>query len=215
MTGRVEQRVDFAAMDAPIERWRAPDVRGGVKSPSQQEATLSAERLAEIEAEARAAGYRRGYEEGQRKGLAQRDAEAAQLRRLLDAIVPQVAVLDDELLDQLAELLQVAIRQFVRRELSLQPGEIVRVIRESLGALPSADSRITLVLHPDDAALVREVLHTDLLEQPWRIVEDLTVARGGVRLATDVSSVDASLESRLGTLIARLLGDERDGGAGD
>ncbi len=213
-TGRSEHREDTGGVDAPIQRWRAPDVTGGLKGPRQRESALSAERLAEIEAEARAAGYRSGYAEGERKGLAQRAAEAARLRGLLDAIAPQIPVLDEELLLELAGVLQAAIRHFVRRELTMQPGEIVRVIREALGALPVGGSRVRLMLHPEDATLVREVLHTDLLEQPWQIVEDLTMTRGGVRLATDVSSVDASLESRLGALIARLLGDDREGESG-
>jgi len=205
--------MDFSVgANAAVRRWQAPVVRQS--GAEQRDRRDAAERLAEIETEAREAGYRRGFAAGEQQGLAQRAAEAGRLAALLDGLTPQVGVLDDQLLAQLGALVVVAVRQFVRRELSLQPGEVVRVIREAIATLPAAESRVTLHLHPDDAALVKDALHPELPERPWRVVEDLTLSRGGVRLETDTSRVDATVETRLNALIARLLGDER-GTAGD
>jgi flagellar assembly protein FliH len=209
MNGGAGFREGLLSGGAAVQRWHAPAVSAGGGGQSGSEPALSAERLAEIEADARAAGYRRGYEEGERKGLAQRAAEAARLHAVLEALAPQTVLLDERLADEIAAVVRVAIRQFVRRELTLQSGEVVRVIREALDALPSVSGGVTVALHPEDAALVREVLHADVQEQPWRIVEDLALARGGARLETETSAVDASVETRLGALVARLLGDAR------
>ena len=194
-----------------IERWRAPLMNASGTTQTMP-GMLTAERIAAIETQAREEGFRQGLDEGRAAGCAERNREAAALRALLDACTPQTRVLDDQLIEQLSTVVLVSIRQFVRRELGTQPGEVVRVIREAVAVLPASESRITLRLHPDDAALVKSALHPELLERPWRMIEDVTLSRGGVRIETETSTVDASVEHRLGTLIARLVGDNRVGG---
>jgi flagellar assembly protein FliH len=195
-----------------IERWRAPRMNAADATRTVPR-MLTAERIAAIESQAREEGFRQGLDEGRAAGRAERSREAAALRELLDSCTPQTRVLDDQLIEQLSTVVLVSIRQFVRRELGTQPGEVVRIIREAIAVLPASESRITLRLHPDDAALVKDALHPELLERPWRILEELTLSRGGVRIETETSTIDASVEHRLGTLVARLLGDNRGGGA--
>src|SRR5690606_15562146 len=85
----------------------------------------------------------------------------------------------------------------------------VRVVREALHALPGAESSVRVHLNPDDIALVRDALAPDALERPIKLVEDVTMTRGGARLETDSSVVDASVEARMGAIAARILGGER------
>jgi flagellar assembly protein FliH len=118
-------------------------------------------------------------------------------------------VLDAPVLEQLADLVVIITRQFVRRELSRAPGEIVRVVREGLAALPVSGMRIRVHLHPEDVRLVAEALPPESLERSLVLVEDLTVSRGGARLETEVSQIDASVESRLAAIAAEIFGDER------
>jgi flagellar assembly protein FliH len=203
--------------EAQVRRWQAPPVADGARAPARGSGAdggaLTAERLAAIEALARqqglAQGRAEGLQAGHREGVAERHEQAERLRVLLDTLTPQLAVLDDGLLTQLADLVAVAVRQFVRRELTLQPGEVVRVLRECLAALPASDARVRVHLHPADAELVREALQVDQFERPWSIVEDLNLQRGGCRLDTETSTVDATVETRLNVLLARLLGDAR------
>jgi flagellar assembly protein FliH len=202
--------VESGAAATAFERWQAPRVAertGAGAGPIPR--MLTAERIAEIEAQARQDGFRQGLEEGRAAGVEERQRAAGALLELIDSCVPQIRLLDEALIGQLSMVVLATMRQFVRRELATQPGEVVRVIREAVAVLPASESRITLHLHPQDAALVREVLHPELLERPWRIVEDVTRARGGVRIETETSTVDATLEHRLNALVTRLLGDER------
>jgi flagellar assembly protein FliH len=46
-------------------------------------------------------------------------------------------------------------------------------------------------------------------EQSWQIVEDPAMTRGGCRVRSEQSRVDASVEARLNAVIANVLGDER------
>ena len=43
----------------------------------------------------------------------------------------------------------------------------------------------------------------------WRIVEDPVLTRGGCRVESESSQIDARLETRIGAVVSRLLGGER------
>lgn len=210
--------------DAAVRRWQAPEVHSGRSPKPASEAgekLLTADRLAAIEEQARSEGHRLGLEEGRRAGLdasrAEMQKKTAQLDALMESITPQLRVFDDVLLAQVSELVLAVARQFVRRELRSQPGEVVRVVRDALSALPASEARVRVYLNPEDAAVVRDALSPDSTERPLQILEDITLSQGGARLETESSVVDASLETRLNTIAARMLGDERrsTGEAGD
>lgn len=202
--------------DTPtVRRWNAPSLGAGA-NPERGPGLLTAEGLAQIEEQAREEGYRRGMEEGRQAGERAGEKEVRKVAQRLEAVVralhPCAGVLDDALMQQLEDLVIAVSRQFVRRELAREPGEVVRVVREALAVLPVSDAEIRLQLHPDDAKLVRDALPVDAMERRLRVIEDVTLTRGGARVHTDVSSVDATVERRLNAVAARLFGDERTAG---
>jgi len=151
-------------------------------------------------------GYRQGYEEGRvnAASLAQR------LQALIDCLSEPLAQVDDQVEQELLALAIAVAKQLVRRELKTEPGEIIAVVREAMAILPSGARKIGLHLHPDDAELIRSTLALDELGPRWKIVEDPLLTRGGCRVTTDTSHIDATVEKRLASVIARLLGGERD-----
>lgn len=185
----------------------------------EQNQLMTAERLEEIERQACEEGLSRGHDEGFARGHAEgleageraiRD-RVAQLERLFDAMAQPLADLDERVEGELVTLALTVAKQLLRRELKSDPGQVVAVVREAIGALPSAEGRIHVHLHPEDAGLVREALHLDDMERPWRIVEEPSMSRGGVRIVTPTSRIDASLEARLNAVIASVWGGEREG----
>lgn len=220
-----EVRVRSGDRDDGVERWQAPPLdtaerarpaaaRGDrVREPAEPEQNApgppTLERIEAIKREARAEGLRLGEAEGRRTGAAAVRAEAERLRQVLDSLSPAVQDLDRELERELVALATAIARQLVRRELRTEPGQIVAAVREALAVLPSSDRRIRAHLHPEDARIVREALHLSELEQPWQIVEDPTLSRGGALLETTSSRVDATVESRLNAVIAAMWGGER------
>ncbi len=192
--------------DADVVRlWEAPRHHGGRSS-----GPLTAERLAAIEEQGHAEGFARGLEEGRQQGEREVAEQARRLGALFTEIAPATALVDELFLGQVGELVLAIARQFVRRELAREPGEIVRVVREALSALPVAATTTRISLHPEDAARVNERLKPEGFTQAIRIVEDLGMSRGGARVETDVSVVDASVEARFGAIAASILGDERE-----
>ena len=70
--------------------------------------------------------------------------------------------------------------------------------------------KITLHLHPEDASLVRSALALDEMSPAWEIIEEPLVTRGGCKVDTETSRIDATIENRLAQIIANVLGDQRE-----
>ena len=162
-------------------------------------------------------GYEQGREEGQRyghqealeEGRKQIAERLALLEQLMHGLERPFERLDDAVEQQLVTLVISMVRQLIRREVKLDPGQIIGVVREALGILPISSRNIRVVLHPEDAELVREAYVLGEHDQKWQITEDPVIQRGGCRIHTDTSQIDATLDSRLSSLIAPLLAGER------
>lgn len=197
-----------------LRRWEAPKV--GAEAPgrapqSRDAGLLTAERIEQIEAQAREEGFAAGHAEGLAAGREEMQRRAHALERLMGSLAAPLEQIDAEVEQELVALAVALARQLVRRELKTDPGQIVAVVREALAVLPSGARSIELRMHPEDAALVREVMHVSDEERRWRIVEDPVLSRGGCKVSTETTQVDASVESRMNAVIAQVLGGDRDG----
>jgi flagellar assembly protein FliH len=169
-----------------------------------------------IEREAWDKGFGAGREAGitaaRREQQTQLDQAAQRVQRLgeiLDYMARPITELDEEVQRQLALLAVAIARQLVRRELKTNPDEVVAVVRETIALLPMSAREVRVHLHPEDAKLVRERLSEVSAERLWSIAEDPLLSRGGCRVTSENSSVDAQLDKRLGAAVVAMLGDER------
>lgn len=206
-------RVIPVAQAQAARAWSPPEVQGAtlpVRFPTAQELD-ALQRAAHDEgyATGRAEGLARGLTEGRERGRAEVDDVARRLRALLNLLEQPTAALDAEVEHSLVELATLIARHIVRRELRSNPGEVVAVVREAVGQLPLATRHVRLHLNPEDADLVRNALALEHVEDSWHIEPDPLIARGGCRVETATSCIDASVEARLNAVIARMLGGER------
>jgi flagellar assembly protein FliH len=158
----------------------------------------------------------RGYEAGLAKAQAESqitlnalNARVAQLDSILQLLGQPLAQLDGDVEKELLHLTLAVGKQLARRELRVDPTQVIGIIRESLSQLPAAAREIRVHLHPEDAATVRERLAEPTQERAWTIVEDPTLSRGGCMVRTENSQIDARLDSRINAVIANALGEER------
>lgn len=157
------------------------------------------------EAEGFRQGYARGHAQGREHAMAEVQAEAGQLRALALALPDALRGAEKEVsADLLALALDIA-RQVVGQALALNTDAILPVVRELLQAEPALSGTPQLVLHPDDAALVRQHLAEDLHAAGWRIRTDAGCQRGGCRVLAASGELDASLPSRWERVTAALV----------
>ena len=211
------------AAGATIQRWSLPPVEGPIVG-RRRTVDPAAEEKARAEQQANhARGYEAGYEAGHRAGMAAAQAEMQpriaaldeRIRRLdsiLQFLAHPLEELDATVERELVQLVLAVGKQLARRELTIDPAQIIAIIRESLARLPASARDVRVHLHPEDAAVVRERLASPASERSWSIVEDPTLSRGGCVVRTETSQIDARLESRVAAVIGSVLGEERSSG---
>jgi len=191
---------------AECQPWHLPEVQspgGGGNKP------MTARQLEEIQERARAEGFEQGLKEGREAGQQEFLVRIQMLEKMLGGLERPFEELDNCVEQQLAQLAMLVARQLVRRELATEPEQVIAVVREALAALPVAARDVRLALHPEDVALIRQALSMQETDQTMQIVEDPVQSRGGCRVYTDVSQIDATVESRLNAVIAKVLGGQR------
>lgn len=208
-------QLDFPASghEIVVQPWSAPAIgtgAGAARLPRKPQDMQGGERRVWQEAEAagRAAGLeaaRVDIEARQQK----LDNTARRMESALQALSRPLAQLDDTLHEQIAVLATALARALLRRELRTDPAQIIGMVRDTVALMPAATRGVRVLLHPDDAALVRERLNVAGPEQAWSIVDDPALARGDCRVHTDYAQIDARLDTRLNEALVLLLGEER------
>lgn len=185
--------------------WDVPAIDGG-----DGKGYMTAAKLEALQNEAYDEGFSRGLEDGRQQALDDMRRRCERLDQLMNALHEPFERMDDEIAQQVVELSMSVARQLFRREMHIEPSHVIGVVREALQLLPSAHRNVQVHLHPDDAALVRESLTLSESEPAWKIVEEPLITRGGCRVTTENSQIDATAESRLKAVIASIVGDERE-----
>lgn len=199
--------------DELVEKWRAPvmeaDPSRVLRHREQEEASMPTAQDVEQ-------WRKQAEEEGYQQGLIRARQEAEDLQRrllqLIEFFEHPLQSLNEDIEHQLSQLAVTLAQQLVRRELKIDPGEIIGLIRDSVKLLPGNTRNISILLHPEDARLVRAALSLDSNdeEHTWKLVEDPMITRGGCEISAPPSSINATLENRLSELAAAVLGGDRE-----
>ncbi len=172
--------------EAGWESWVLPEVQGGGAAGGGEDVhrLLTARQLEQIQKQAYEEGFAQGRREGMEAGRVEIQSRSDYLEQIMRSLDTPLKTLDRQVEQQLAALSMAVARHLVRRELKTDPGQVVAVVREAMAV--------------GDA------------EPGWQITPDPVIARGGCRVTSDTSQVDATVETRLNEIIAAVLGGERD-----
>jgi flagellar assembly protein FliH len=178
------------------QRWEAPNFEANSLRAGDV-ALPTASQIEEIQRQAREEGFKRGYIEGVQKA-------ARENQRLSDLMGLIELQMDEQVAQELLDLSLDIARQMLHQALKVNPELMLGVVREAIASLPHFNQGAHLVLHPDDAILVRERMGEQLTHSGWKIFEDTRIERGGARIETTNSQIDASLEVRWKRVVAAL-----------
>jgi flagellar assembly protein FliH len=153
-------------------------------------------------------GYEDGYSIGMEAGMRDAGQRIAHLDEILESLARPFADLDDSVASQLAVLVKSVAEQIVRREISIDPTHIVDIVREGLQAMPVAQTEVTIVVNPEDASLIEAQLADASVGRSWHLKIDGNQPRGGCALLSDLSQIDAQIETRLQRLLSGMIDAE-------
>ncbi|MCK4742494.1 MAG: flagellar assembly protein FliH [Sulfuriflexus sp.] len=192
--------------------WQPPSVQVPTAkeiSDQEQQRLITADSIEVLQKQAYEEGYSQGFEKGVQDGAALVKERIQRLDTIVNFLQKPLADIDESVTEQLTQLSISIAKMLIRRELKTDPGQVVAVVKETVSALPAGMQNICVLMNPEDAELLRETMSLAEGESPWKIIEDPLLSRGGCKVTTDYSEVDASVEARLTAIIARMFGGER------
>ena len=214
----ITEQADVISSDeisAAYQKWEAP--RMVSVTDVDEQSMLTVQDIEKLHKQAEQEGYKEGVEKGQKEGYQAGLKTAKQeiqtqvnfLQQIITTLNTPLADLDQDVENDLIALVMTMTRQLVRRELKAQPEHVIGAVRAAMAVLPIGDRKLKLFLHPADVELVKTGLSIEADNTSWQWVEDPLLTRGGVRIETDDTTVDATVEARLASVINKLLGEER------
>jgi len=197
------------------QRWELPNFGTAGQevgaSPVRQKNTArgivlpTAVELEEIQRQAHDEGYQAGNEAGYQAGFQAGNEEGTQrIAALLTAMEQALQQADQDIAQDLLNLSLEVARQMVQQALKTNPEILLNTIRAAISSLPHLNHGAHLVVHPDDATMLRASMGEKLDHTGWKIFEDALIARGGVRVETAHSQIDATLENRWQRIVAAI-----------
>ncbi|WP_369975247.1 FliH/SctL family protein [Xanthomonas bundabergensis] len=205
-------------MSGNVVRWLAPELNA-VPLPVQQDEELlpeepvlrppSLEDIQAIEAAAQHEGFERGHAEGLAQGQAEIRRLTAQIEGILDNFSRPLARLENEVVGALGELAVRIAGSLVGRAYEADPALLAELVGEALDAVGGARREVEVRLHPDDIAALTPLLAS--MADGTRLVPDLTLSRGDLRVHAEAVRIDGTLEARLRAALETVM---RKSGAG-
>ena len=183
------------------QRWELNDfdqaaVRQDVQLPT-------ADQIQRIQQQA----YQEGFAAGMKDGRAESQAVSQRMHTMMLDLHRAMSQFEQSMAQEIMDLALDIARQMVRSALEADPVLVLAVVREAIESLPQTYQHTSLALHPEDALLVREMLAHDYPGEVWRIVEDAQMERGGCRVETGSTEIDAKMESRWQRIVSALGSD--------
>ena len=185
------QEDDFAHVD---------DVPEQEPEPPLQLPTL--EEIQQIQDEAQKEGFEQGHHDGFAQGQSEVRRLAAQIEGILDNFSRPLVRLEDEVVGALGELAVRIAGALVGRAYEEDPQLLALLVHESLDTVGSTQRDVEVRLHPDDIALLSPLLQ---LSDGQRLVPDLSLSRGDLRVHAESVRVDGTLQARLQAALDSVL----------
>lgn len=191
------------------ERWEMSsfsDATSSVQStrPIKKEDHLISEKVAQMYETVRKEGYTKGYTKGMQDGFAvglEKAREYAEVERqsfikLMRNFSEALEVSDEQIADDILSLALDIAKSMLKVKINVDPASVLPVVMDAIHYLPHVEKPARILVHHDDAQILRQYLAEELSSQHWQIQEDVNVERGGCLVETGANQIDATNEVR-------------------
>ena len=185
------------------QRWELNDFDQSGQVAGAEVKLPTADQIQRIQQQA----YQEGFAAGMKDGQAESHAVAQRMHAMMLDLHRAMSQFEQSMAQEIMDLALDIARQMVRSSLEADPVIVLAVVREAIESLPQTYQHPSLTLNPEDAHMVREMLAHDYPGDVWRIVEVAQMERGGCRVETGSTEIDAKMESRWQRIVSALGSD--------
>ncbi|MZI92063.1 flagellar assembly protein FliH [Vibrio sp. CAIM 722] len=164
------------------------------------------------------AGFQSGHEEGlvagKEEGIAAGQEhiqeQVERFVQLANQFAQPLELMNAQVEKQLVDMVLTLTKEVVHVEVKTNPQIILDTIKQSVESLPIAGHAITLKLHPDDVAIVKQAYGNQELDfRNWTLVAEPALDIGDVQIEASDSSVNYRLEERIRTVLNQFCAANR------
>jgi flagellar assembly protein FliH len=146
------------------------------------------------------------YAEAKQEILQHFEHELADKVTALENIIQQLQnpleIIDKQVEEQLIELVKIVVKRLVYHELQMQPEQLLLLIEQAKALLPAHATSLKILVNPEDKNLIEAHASKTVVE---KIEEDSSLQHGELRIVTENSEVDGTLEHRISALVDEVV----------
>ena len=193
------------AKQTAYERWemaafKEDEVSSSHFSAKKASVTPAASGLSGVLEGVRKEAYTKGMQEGFAVGLAKAKEYAAkdrdQFLEIASGFESALEVVDQKIEEDVLALALEMAKLMLKTKINVDREVILPVVRDAIHYLPSVQKPARIIVHPEDARILRELLGEELAEHAWKIQEDHNIERGGCLVETGENQIDATNKVR-------------------
>lgn len=169
----------------------------------------TADDIQNIYAQSQEEGFNKGYAEGLGKATKEISESKLLINNIVSHLEEPFSKLSDEVIDKLKEISITIARQIIRREISVDPNNVIAAVKKSMDLLSEGGSEYTIYLNSLDVPIVNEILLNNSSNN-ITLKEDPSITRGGCKIISGSSTVDATIEEQIRIITSNLIGGSRD-----
>lgn len=158
-----------------------------------------------------AEGEQQGYEIAKAELKNQINAELAQERNVLNRVINNLAQpmldVDQEIEQQLVNIIKKVANKLVRQNISVDDSWLIDLVKDSISLLPFATKQIKILVSEQDLDLIKSSI-SEVDDKLVEICVDDSFQPGDCKVISETSQVDATLESRMNTIIEQAFHNE-------
>lgn len=156
--------------------------------------------LSQVFEDARKEAYSKGMQEGFAVGMAKAREAAKEDKqnflKLMAAFSDALEQSDEQIADDVLTLALDIAKVMLKEKLNVDTKVVLPVVLDVIQYLPQIQKPARILVHRDDAQVLRDYFADDLASEHWQIQESSNIERGGCQVETSDNQVDATNEMR-------------------
>jgi flagellar assembly protein FliH len=152
--------------------------------------------LESVRKEAYTKGMQEGFSVGMAKAKEYAAKDHAQFLSIASAFENALEMADQKVEEDILGLALDIAKLMLKTKIEADPEVILPVVRDAIHYLPNVQKPARIIVHHEDARILRDQLAEELSDKVWQIQEDSSMERGGCLVETGENQIDATNSMR-------------------
>jgi len=153
--------------------------------------------------------FKQGYQEGVEQAANEWNTKLDLIKNMSHVLDDSIQDIDKTIQEKCAEIAIAISKQIIRRELSLDSGQIVSAVKQAIDLIPRDGERINIHINPKDMQYINEIFSSEDQTSKYNIVQDPSIDAGGCKAFTDYSLVDLTIDKQIASIALQIFGEQR------